>query len=361
MDKIHFTVNGEQISISGSEVSPDTSLNDYIRSYLSFHGTKAMCHEGGCGACVVSVSHTHPETKEKHVFAVNSCLVHVLSCHEWDITTVEGVGNRRDGYHPIQQRMASFNGTQCGYCTPGWVMNMFSLYESSNKTLTTQQIEKSFGGNICRCTGYRPILDALKSFATDADQRLRDRVQDMEDLDRIKCLKRCEKKCSETEEDWCVIEKENVALLHVEMKANRWYKAYTVNDIFQVLNREGTDSYRLIAGNTGKGVFPIVNDSRVLIDISSIAALKEVYKDANLVVGAGMTLTDLMATCVRWTREADFQYLQQFHEHLDLVAHVPVRNIGTIGGNLAMKATHNDFLPTFFFCRTVEATATIVG
>ncbi|KAI8431972.1 hypothetical protein MSG28_004503 [Choristoneura fumiferana] len=248
--------------------------------------SKTMCHEGGCGACVVSVSHTHPETKEKHVFAVNSCLVHVLSCHEWDITTVEGVGNRRDGYHPIQQRMASFNGTQCGYCTPGWVMNMFSLYESSNKTLTTQQIEKSFGGNICRCTGYRPILDALKSFATDADQRLRDRVQDMEDLDRIKCLKRCEKKCSETDEDWCVIEKENVALLHVEMKANRWYKAYTINDIFQ-----------------------------------------EVYKDANLVVGAGMTLTDLMATCVRWTREADFQYLQQFHEHLDLVAHVPVRNI----------------------------------
>ncbi|XP_073945954.1 uncharacterized protein isoform X2 [Choristoneura fumiferana] len=321
-----------------------------------------MCHEGGCGACVVSVSHTHPETKEKHVFAVNSCLVHVLSCHEWDITTVEGVGNRRDGYHPIQQRMASFNGTQCGYCTPGWVMNMFSLYESSNKTLTTQQIEKSFGGNICRCTGYRPILDALKSFATDADQRLRDRVQDMEDLDRIKCLKRCEKKCSETDEDWCVIEKENVALLHVEMKANRWYKAYTINDIFQVLNREGTDSYRLIAGNTGKGVFPIVNDSRVLIDISSIAALKEVYKDANLVVGAGMTLTDLMATCVRWTREADFQYLQQFHEHLDLVAHVPVRNIGTIGGNLAMKATHNDFPSDIFLLfETVEATATIVN
>ncbi|XP_063364928.1 uncharacterized protein LOC134653488 [Cydia amplana] len=361
MDKIFFTINGDKIAVSGSEVTPDTSLNDYIRNYLNLHGTKAMCHEGGCGACVVSVSQTHPTTGEKHVFAANSCLVHVLSCHDWDITTVEGAGNRKDGYHPIQKRLATFNGTQCGYCTPGWVMNMYSLYESSHKRLTMQQVEKSFGGNMCRCTGYRPILDAFKSFATDADDRLKKKVQDMEDLDKIKCLNKCEKKCN-SEEDWCLIENKPEVLLQLGMNVNRWYKAYNIKDVFKVLSREGTDSYRLIAGNTGKGVYPITADARILIDISSITALKESYKDMNLVIGAGMPMTEVMATCTLRSNESDFRYLKYFYDHLDLVAHVPVRNIGTIGGNLALKAAHHAFpSDVFLLLETVEASVTIVN
>ncbi|KAG6455915.1 hypothetical protein O3G_MSEX009463 [Manduca sexta] len=177
MDKINFTINGEPFCLSGAEVSPVTSLNDFLRYTVQLHGTKAMCHEGGCGACVVSVTQTHPVTKEKCEFSVNSCLVHVLSCHEWDITTVEGVGNRRDGYHSIQHRLAAFNGTQCGYCTSGWVMNMYSLYKNAKKKLTTQEVENSFGGIMCRCTGYRPILDAFKSFANDADPSLKNKIQ----------------------------------------------------------------------------------------------------------------------------------------------------------------------------------------
>ncbi|CAH2218166.1 jg4481 [Pararge aegeria aegeria] len=110
---------------AGSEVSPSTTLNDFLRNTIGLVGTKAMCHEGGCGVCVVSVAKAHPGTNEKHVLAVNSCLVHILSCHEWDITTIEGVGNRKDGYNELQIRLATFNGTQCGYCTPGWIMNMY--------------------------------------------------------------------------------------------------------------------------------------------------------------------------------------------------------------------------------------------
>ncbi|KAJ8720015.1 hypothetical protein PYW07_012058 [Mythimna separata] len=362
MDRVNFTINGEQYSLTGTEVSPQTSLNDYLRNYLQLHGTKAMCHEGGCGACIVSVSQVHPVTKEKHVFAVNSCLVHILSCHDWDITTVEGIGNRKDGYHPIQDRLATFNGTQCGYCTPGWVMNMYSL-EKYSRRLTTQQVENSFGGNMCRCTGYRPILDAFKSFATDTDPGLQEKLQDLEDLHKSKCIKKCDRKCSTSEDDWCLIEDTRGSLKELRLDTGRWYKAYSVEDIFKVLAREGTNSYRLVAGNTGKGVYPIKVEPKIIIDISSIENLKLTQSDENLILGAGMSLTDVMSTFQQWSRKnGDFSYLDILYKHLDLVAHVPVRNIGTIGGNLALKNQHHSFpSDVFLILETVGATVTIVN
>ncbi|XP_045499508.1 indole-3-acetaldehyde oxidase-like isoform X1 [Colias croceus] len=359
MDKIYFTINGDRFTLSGSEVSPTTSLNDYLRNYLGLHGTKAMCHEGGCGACVVSVSMTHPGTKEKRVFAVNSCLVHILSCHQWDITTIEGIGNRKDGYHKLQTRLAAFNGTQCGYCTPGMVMNMYSLQNSTDK-LSMHEVERSFGGNMCRCTGYRPIMDAFKSFAVDRDSRLKDRVQDLEELDKVKCRKNCERKCSEGD-DWCIIEETNDRLMKLG-GANRWYKAYTVDDVFKVLTKEGTDNYILAAGNTGKGVYPNTPEPRVYIDISSIETLRDTFTDGNLVLGAGMTLTDLMSTCLaRAKANQEYSYLKLFWDHLELVAHVPVRNIGTIGGNLVLKNKHHDFpSDVFLLLETVQGCVTTV-
>ncbi|XP_075976602.1 uncharacterized protein LOC142976904 isoform X2 [Anticarsia gemmatalis] len=363
MDRITFTVNGEQCTITGTEVSPETSLNEYIRNYLQLHGTKAMCHEGGCGACVVSVTATHPATKEKHVFAVNSCLVSILSCHEWDIKTTEGIGNRKDGYHPIQTTLAAFNGTQCGYCTPGWVMSMYSLLQSNSK-LTTKQVENSFAGNICRCTGYRPILDTFKTFARDLEPELQDKIQDLEDLHLTPCVKKCERKCSITEDDWCLIEDTSGSLMQVRTMDNcKWYKAYTIQDVFKVLTREGTKSYRLVAGNTGKGVYPIKSDARVLIDISSIETLKLTISDENLILGAGMSLTDVMNTFKQWSKSnSDFNYLDTLYDHLDLVAHIPVRNIGTIGGNLALKNLHHDFpSDVFLLLETVGATVTVVN
>ncbi|XP_011705807.1 PREDICTED: xanthine dehydrogenase-like, partial [Wasmannia auropunctata] len=97
----------------------DTSLNVYIRDYAKLRGTKAMCHEGGCGACIVAA-----KIKGK-TMAVNSCLVPVLICDGWDIHTIEGLGNIRDGYHTIQATLAQKNGSQCGYCSPGMVMNLY--------------------------------------------------------------------------------------------------------------------------------------------------------------------------------------------------------------------------------------------
>nr|XP_034832959.1 probable aldehyde oxidase 4 [Maniola hyperantus] len=120
MDQVCFTVNGHDHSV-GCEVSSTTTLLEYLRYYLNLHGTKYMCKEGGCGACMVSVVKSPGEER----VSLNSCLVSITSCHGWDIETIEKIGNRLDGYHPLQKTLAENNGSQCGYCSPGMIMNMY--------------------------------------------------------------------------------------------------------------------------------------------------------------------------------------------------------------------------------------------
>ncbi|XP_073945780.1 xanthine dehydrogenase-like [Choristoneura fumiferana] len=339
-----------------------------------------MCHEGGCGACVVAIRAAAPPTNEMRTFAVNSCLVSILSCHGWEITTVEGIGNRTMGYHDIQTRLAKFNGTQCGYCTPGWIMNMYSLYNAKNGKLTTKEIENSFAGNLCRCTGYRPIADAFKTFASDADCNLVDKLTDLEDLGMFKpcgvnCTKKCPHKNKENdillgklnlnqdkdtpEDDWCVVEDSDNKLTVLEYGAQKWYKAFTLEHVFKIMAM--CKEYKLIAGNTGQGVYHVESYPSNVIDIFSVAEIKGYVIDVNLILGAGMTLTDMMELFLDLSsRNEEFSYLKQFHEHMDLVAHIPVRNIGTIGGNLYMKYFNNDFQSDLFLLfETVGAMLTI--
>ncbi|XP_059045049.1 xanthine dehydrogenase/oxidase-like [Achroia grisella] len=356
-DKITFGVNGQKYSV-GSEVDSDVSLNDYLRETLNLRGTKYMCKEGGCGACIVAV-----QALDEHgllrTFSVNSCLVSITSCQDWEVTTIEGVGDRGRGYHPIQRTLAEYDGTQCGYCSPGWVMSMYSLLESSHHDITQHEIENSFGSNTCRCTGYRPILDAFKSFAKDAPKP---KLEDIEDLKPCKNKDNCGHTC---EKSWCFVNANDTGntIKKIYLKDDRiWYRITQVHDIFNILDTEGYDSYMLVNGNTGRGVAPIFSFPRVLIDISPVKELKGHYIDQNLVVGAGTTLTDLMDIFKTVShQQVEFAYLQKLYEHLDLVAHIPVRNIGTIAGNLMIKNRLLTFSSDIFLLlETIGAILTIV-
>lgn len=149
--------------------------------------------------------------------------------------TIEGITKTND-YHYLQKILADFNGSQCGFCSPGMVMNMYSLTEKKN--LTKEEVENSFGGNICRCTGYRPILNAFKSVCD----------IDIEDL----------KICSIS------IQKKCVNPRYFKLGNITWIKAFLFNDLLQILKTFQNTTYTLIAGNTSIGKKQVVIVYKIL-------------------------------------------------------------------------------------------------
>lgn len=245
------------------------------------------------------------------------------TCTDWEITTNEGLGNRRTGYHPIQKRLAQMNGSQCGYCSSGMVMNMYSLLESKEGKLTMAEIENSFGGNICRCTGYRAILDAMKSFAIDSWELEPENCEDIEDLLKRKCPKTGEL-CTGT------CHKPLHSLVYDD--GSVWYWPKTLNELFDILNKiKGNEEYMLVAGNTAHGVYRRSENIKHFIDIKAIADLKKYNLGIDkLKLGANLSLTETMDVFKKASGKSGFEYCEQLWKHFDLIANVPVRNVSII-------------------------------
>eukprot|EP00126_Sphaerothecum_destruens_P011310 Sdes_comp20895_c0_seq2m18032 len=156
-------VNGKQIL--RENIEPAQTLLSFLRNDLGLTGTKLGCGEGACGACTVTLS-SYDICSQKVVHkAINACLAPLASVHGCSITTVEGIGSSTSSLHPIQERIAIYSGSQCGFCTPGIVMSMYSLL-CNKPAPSSNDIEDAFDGNLCRCTGYRPILSAFQTFTT---------------------------------------------------------------------------------------------------------------------------------------------------------------------------------------------------
>uniref|UniRef100_A0A671RBE8 Xanthine dehydrogenase/oxidase-like n=1 Tax=Sinocyclocheilus anshuiensis TaxID=1608454 RepID=A0A671RBE8_9TELE len=132
-------------------------------------GTKLGCAEGGCGACTVMVSKYHPHQNRIIHHAVNACLAPLCSLHHCAVTTVDGIGSVASKLHPVQERIAKAHGSQCGFCTPGIVMSMYALLRN-NPRPSMHEIQEAFQGNLCRCTGYRPILEGYRTFTKVKEQ-----------------------------------------------------------------------------------------------------------------------------------------------------------------------------------------------
>ena len=156
-----FFVHSNQ---SDKNVDPEETLLYYLRNKLHLTGTKLGCGEGGCGACTVMVS-AFESGKVVHR-AVNACLAPICSMHHCAVTTVEGIGSTQSRLHQVQQALVENHGSQCGFCTPGIVMSMYTLIRNVRKP-TEHMIERALQGNLCRCTGYRPILQGFSLFSPD--------------------------------------------------------------------------------------------------------------------------------------------------------------------------------------------------
>jgi carbon-monoxide dehydrogenase small subunit len=147
---VAFTVNGETVHLS---VSPDTSLVDALRDDLELTGTKQGCGEGECGACSVLLNGK----------VVNSCLVLAVECAGAEVLTIEGLG-RMGKLHPLQDAFVQNGAVQCGFCTPGMVMAAYALLQE-NPSPSEADVRRALEGNLCRCTGYRKIIDAVMAAA----------------------------------------------------------------------------------------------------------------------------------------------------------------------------------------------------
>uniref|UniRef100_A0A0B7AAS5 FAD-binding PCMH-type domain-containing protein n=1 Tax=Arion vulgaris TaxID=1028688 RepID=A0A0B7AAS5_9EUPU len=354
-NSIVFSVNGKPYTVR-NEYPMHTSLLDFLRSSGVSSGTKGCCLEGGCGICLVTVQYVDNITEKPTSYSINSCCLQLYSCDGLEITTVEGLGSTSSGIHPIQDRLATFNGAQCGYCSPGQVMNMYGLLKN-NARPNMKEVEDAFDTTICRCTGYRPILDAMKSFAIDAPTSPSGGIIDIEELDGKVCCRKG-KLCTD-------FPKNRGKLLEIITDQNRWYRPVKLPQLINLLEQYSTEKYRLVFGNTGFGFFSdqAVTNYTTLIDIRGVKELYSVDLDdkSHITFGANLTLTNLKEQ-FESINDPDVPYAKEFADHLLHVGSTGIRNMGSWAGNLMLKHVHNEFpSDVFTMLETVGATIKIVG
>lgn len=352
---VQLTVNGVLHQV-GSELSPQTHLIDYLRNELHLTGAKPVCREGGCGACTVVATAPDPEDPGKSkIFSVNACRQLLFACDGWEVETVEFLGDRHQGYHPLQEALAGFSGTQCGYCSTGMVMTMHGQQKASG-SLTMSQVEAAVDGNLCRCTGYRPILDAFKSLAEDASQDLKDRLPDLEETHKQKGCCKSKSKCQRS----CGASCEKKKDLRVLAEGTQWYQPASVQSIYDVINSlaEG-ETYQLVVGNTGEGVYGNSSTPAAWIRTAGVTELYAIQKSADsLKLGSCVSMGRAMEVFKEVQFTEGFHYLESLASHWSVVANTATRNVGSIAGNLMLKHQHHEF-PSDIFLTLLGASASL--
>ncbi|KAG6417728.1 hypothetical protein SASPL_119920 [Salvia splendens] len=331
--RLVFEVNGKRFEMG--EVDPSTTLLEFLRSATPFKSVKLGCGEGGCGACVVVLSRFNPVLNQPEIFSVSSCLTLLCSLNGFSITTTEGLGNTKHGFHPIHQRFAGFHASQCGFCTPGFCMSFFSALANADtapqppapgfSNLTTSQAQTSITGNLCRCTGYRPIADACKSFAADVDiEDLGMNVfpkgefppYDPED-DVWPYVRVCKQECS------TVLNSESIS----------WFTPASLEELGSLV-ADGA-RFKLVVGNTGMGYYKETERYDKYIDLRYIPDLLMVRKDeTGIEFGAAISISRVISS-LKEEGESDL-VLMKIAQHMERVASIFIRNSASIGGNLVM-------------------------
>lgn len=274
--------------------------------------------------------------KEVQDFSVSSCLTLVYSINGCSITTSEGIGNSKDGFHPIHERFAAFHASQCGFCTPGMCMSLYAALVNAKKTdrpgfskLTVSEAEKSVSGNLCRCTGYRPIADVCKSFAAD--------VADIEDLGLpLFSTKNEEKEVS-------IYHEFMKGMVKSEMSSEYscWYTPVSIDDLLSLCSAMAKNGkkFKLVVGNTGTGYYKELKLIDRYIDLRYIPQLSIIRKNSReLEIGATLTISRVVSIL---TEDGNLVF-KKLAQHMEKVATPFVRNSGSIGGNLIL-AQRNHF------------------
>lgn len=324
-DYLLLYVNGKEHRVSGSAVF--APLSTYLRYGQSATGTKVVCAEGDCGACTVMIGKL--SEGELAYLPVNSCIqfLHQLDCSH--IVTVEGLKDN-DALNPVQEAMVDNHGAQCGYCTPGIVVSMCSLFDCK-KPVEAQDIKDALTGNLCRCTGYESIVTAGLAVDTTRIRSIRELYPESEMIEQFSTHSR-QPALIEHNGHKCFIPTSLEQA--VEFKSKQ-------QDV--VIVSGGTD----ICVNCNKRGL----DPSVVMSLSNLLGMSQVYvEDGKLIVGGRAKLTSLEA----WAREE----MPELYKIMWLFGSPQIRNAGTLAGNIANGSPIADSLPWLF---VMEAQIELIG
>ena len=310
LNAIEFTLNGR--SVRAEDVSPNTTLLEYLRG-AGLTGAKEGCAEGDCGACSVAIIDRDSQGRPAYR-AINSCLVPLCLMAGREIVSVEGVAGP-DKLHPIQEKLVEGHGSQCGYCTPGFVMSLFEGYYRGD-IRQPDQLDDQLCGNLCRCTGYRPIREAAcAAFPERQQQNGPDSFAER-------------------------LQKSTPGLGGVEYQfaGERFFRPTSLGDLLQRLAQfpEG----RLIAGATelGLDITKRFKKFPTLISTEAVPELKEIRRTAaEWRIGAAVTLTQI--------GEQMADEFPALADMLRVFGSRQIRNRATMGGNLVTASPISDSAP----------------
>ena len=310
---IRFWFRGETISVS--EVAPQKTVLRWLREDKMATGTKEGCAEGDCGACTVAVGSLDGSSRNAlSIRAVNSCLLFLPALDGKALFTVEDVAAGGE-LHPVQRAMVDLHASQCGFCTPGFVMSLWADYQEREGPPDRDETAAVLSGNLCRCTGYRPIIDAAAAAWNYPAVKL-DRGPVVAALKAI----------------------DELPPLAYEAEGRRWDAPKTADDL--AVLAETHPRSRLVAGATDIGlrVTKALEDLGDFISVASVDELRTIRAEGDeLVIGAGVALTDAFRALT--------DTFPELAELAGRFAGVPVRNAGTLGGNVANGSPIGDSLP----------------
>ena len=309
---VKFLLNDKILEINNAD--PNQTILTYIRTELKKTGTKEGCAEGGCGACTVVIGELVNE--EIKYSAINSCISFVPSLNGKQLLIVEDLVSNIGKLHPVQNAMVKFHGSQCGFCTPGFVMSLFSMFKN-NKSYDSELIKDSISGNLCRCTGYRPIIDAARS------------------LNKVDKKDKFSKNKSKTIK---LLKKINSNNFYIKNEDKKFFSPKTIKDLKNIIKKNS--NFNFIAGGTDLSLKVTKEKKEIpcIINLKEIKELDFIKINKNYIeVGAATSL-------IKFENEIK-KYYPDFYLVLKRYGSVQIRNVGTIGGNIATASPIGDTLP----------------
>ena len=316
--EIQFYLNNQLICISDPD--PTQTLLEFLRVERKLTGTKEGCAEGDCGACTVLIGKLNNK-KEIVYKTANSCILFIPSVAFCHIVSVEGLARRSSELHPVQKAMVDTSAAQCGFCTPGFVMSLYGLWLKRSK-LSKQQVLNSLQGNLCRCTGYGPIIEA----------GLKISKKGLISNDELVLHKsKWEKRLAQLMNNKKQVKPDDQSCFFIPR---------TIPQLKKVLsnNKNGT----IVAGSTDVGLWvnKAFKDISPAIFIGQIDELKQIrIKKDIMVLGSMVSYSDL--------EEVFSKYFPTLCQYTNQIGGDQIRNMGTIGGNIANGSPIGDMAPIF--------------